>query len=85
MGELLINIPSMCPLIEEPIVWTREQRGGKVYHPFSPSIDRILNHLGYVKGNVWIVCHKANAMKNSGTAEDFAKIARNFENRVKQR
>jgi hypothetical protein len=76
--ELLINIPMVCPLLEEPIAWTREQRGGKQYHPFSPSIDRIRNDLGYVRGNVWIISHKANAMKHSGSAEDLAKIARNL-------
>ena len=43
------------------------------------------NDKGYVKGNVWIVCLKANAMKSSGTAKDLAKIARNLENRLKQR
>ena len=51
----------LCPLLEEPIAWTREQRGGKAYHPFSPSIDRICNDKGYVKGNEWIVCLKANS------------------------
>ena len=76
--ELLINIPMMCPLLEEPIAWTREQRGGKQNHPFSPSIDRIRNELGYVRGNVWIISRKANTMKNSGNAEDLAKIARNL-------
>jgi hypothetical protein len=33
---------------------------------------------GYVKGNVWIVSHKANSMKNSGNAEELANIARNL-------
>ena len=78
VDELLLNVPVMCPLLEAPIAWTREQRGGQQYHPFSPTIDRIRNELGYVRGNVWIVSHKANAMKNSGTAEDLAKIARNL-------
>ena len=55
-----------------------EEREWKPYHPFSPSIDRICNDKGYVKGNVWIVSHKANTMKNNGTAEEFAKIARNL-------
>jgi hypothetical protein len=68
----------VCPLLEEPLAWTVEDREGKAYHPFSPSIDRIRNELGYVRGNVWIVSHKANAMKNSGNAEEIAKIARNL-------
>ncbi len=68
----------MCPLLEKPIAWTREEREGGGLHPFSPSIYRIDNNKGYVKGNVWIVLHKANAMKNSGDAEELAKIARNL-------
>ena len=66
----------VCPLLEKPIAWTIEEREGKPYHTFSPSIDRICNDKGYVK--VWIVSHKANTMKNSGTAEEFANIARNL-------
>jgi hypothetical protein len=88
LEELLKNIPTVCPLLETPLAWTREERGGKQHHPFSPSIDRKCNDKGYVKGNVWIVSHKANTMKNSGTAEDLAKIARNLskeENRLKLR
>jgi hypothetical protein len=72
-------------LLEKPIAWTIEEREGKPYHTFSPSIDRICNDKGHVKGNVWIASHKANAMKSSGTAEDLAKISRNLENRLKQR
>ncbi len=78
LEELLANIPALCPLLDQPIAWTVEERGGKAYHPFSPSIDRIRNELGYVKGNVWIVSLKSNAMKNSGNAEELAKIARNL-------
>ena len=55
-----------------------QERGGKAYHPFSPSIDRKDNDKGYVKGNVWIVSHKANTMKSYGNAEELAKIARNL-------
>jgi hypothetical protein len=78
LEELLANIPMVCPLLEKPIAWTIEEREGKQYHPFSPSIDRKFNDKGYVKGNVWIVSHKANAMKNCGTAEEIAQIVRNL-------
>ena len=46
LEELLTNIPSLCPLFKKPIAWTREERGGKEYHPFMPSIDRIDNNKG---------------------------------------
>jgi hypothetical protein len=78
LEEFLKNIPMVCPLLEKPIAWTIEEREEKQYHPFSPSTDRICNDKGYVKGNVWIVSHKANAMKNTGTAEELAQIADNL-------
>ena len=37
----------------------------------SPSIDRIDNALGYVEGNVWWVCWRANEAKKDMLLEDF--------------
>ena len=46
LDELLSNIPETCPLLEKKLVWTRAEREGMSYDPYSPSIDRIHNHLG---------------------------------------
>lgn len=40
----------------------------------SPTLDRIDNTKGYVKGNVAVISHKANTMKGCGTAEEHEKI-----------
>ena len=40
----------------------------------SPTLDRIDNNLGYVKGNIKIISSKANRLKNNGTLEEFKKI-----------
>ena len=36
----------------------------------SPSIDRLDNTKGYVKGNVWVISTLANNMKNSAGFKD---------------
>jgi hypothetical protein len=40
----------------------------------SPSLNRIDNDKGYVKGNVEILSNRANRLINDGTLEEFRKI-----------
>ena len=72
-----IQIPERCPILNIPIV--REFRGGgnknKGPRATSPSIDRLDNTKGYVKGNIQIISHKANVMKNSATPEELLQFA----------
>ena len=35
--------------------------------PMSPSLDRQIPKLGYVQGNVAVISHKANSLKNDCT------------------
>lgn len=67
-----IVIPEICPLLEVPIVL-----GNADDYEYSPSIDRIDNSKGYVKGNVWIISKKANSMKNSATKEELTNFCKN--------
>ena len=39
-------------------------------HPDSPSFDRVDNMQGYIPGNVQIISHKANQIKNAGSIAD---------------
>lgn len=73
-----IVIPDMCPLLEIPIV---RRRGGHGPCDNSPSLDRIDNSKGYVKGNVWVISWLANKMKATATFEQMRTFARNVEAR----
>lgn len=54
-----ITIPAVCPILGIAIA---SSRGVK---PCSPSIDRIDPKKGYVKGNVRVISHRANALKSN--------------------
>jgi hypothetical protein len=69
-----IRIPKICPLLGIPI-----RRNNKVISFNSPSIDRINNDLGYVKDNIWIISHKANAMKSNASLSELQTLVRNLE------
>lgn len=55
-----IVIPELCPILGIPLTY-----GDGAPHAGSPSLDRINGPIGYVRGNVRVVSHKANACKNS--------------------
>jgi hypothetical protein len=67
-----ILIPKVCPIIAIDI--NKEVTGAP--RDDSPSLDRIDNTKGYVKGNVMVISHKANGMKHNATPEELIKFAR---------
>ena len=75
-----IVIPSVCPLLEIP-VFVNEGKGKP--RPNSPSLDRIDPSKGYVKGNVWVICLKANTIKSNATIEELKMLTNNFDSFLK--
>jgi hypothetical protein len=55
-----IVIPERCPVLGIPM--TR------------PSLDRIDNNKGYVKGNVRVISYRANVLKNDATVEELTLV-----------
>lgn len=50
---------------------------GKV-HPYAPSLDREIPHLGYTKGNVRIVAYQINVALSEFGVEQFDKMIRSY-------
>lgn len=74
-----IVIPEKCPALGLALRSGRGITGSDC----SPSLDRIDNSRGYVKGNVAIISFRANTLKNSATARELKLIADYVENRLK--
>lgn len=66
-----IIIPDLCPILNVKL-----KRGTK----YAPSIDRIDNNKGYIKGNILVISRLANMMKSSA---DLATLSIFCENAMK--
>lgn len=60
-----IEIPDVCPVLGIPLT-----KGDGKRHDGSPTIDRIDNTKGYVKGNVMVISYRANMIKNSASIQE---------------
>ena len=72
-----IVIPSNCPVLGIPLI----PFSGKFAHN-SPSIDRVDNDKGYVKGNILVVSFRANSLKKDATVDELQKLS-NFYSKLK--
>lgn len=62
-----IHIPELCPVFKKPL---KINEGGRSHNPYSPSLDKIIPSLGYVKGNVQVISLRANKMKSDASFEE---------------
>lgn len=64
-----VHVPMFCP------VFGTELKIGKGRpDDASPSLDKIIPALGYVRGNVWVISHRANRIKSDASLEDLEKL-----------
>ena len=66
-----ITPPEFCPVFGFKL----KRYSGKA-GPDSPSVDKIIPSLGYVKGNIQIISLKANMMKHDASKEDLERFAK---------
>jgi len=64
-----------CPIFHTPFVWGQSGLGKGKTRPDSPTLDRVLPELGYVKGNVVFLSYRANRIKDNGTMQEHYDIA----------
>lgn len=77
-----ICMPDICPVLGIQLKVLRVKQGGSrkgMCRQSSPSLDRIDNSKGYVKGNVIVISYKANTIKNNATLEELKKIVNFYE------
>jgi hypothetical protein len=66
-----IVIPNICPVLGIPIYKDISSNRGM---DNSPSLDRIDNSKGYVKGNVMVISFRANKLKGDASIDELKKI-----------
>lgn len=72
-----VTFPKVCPVLG--IELTYRVSGKRQFD--TPSLDRIDNTKGYIKGNVAIISWKANSLKRDGSLTDFESIVRYIKDR----
>jgi hypothetical protein len=73
-----IVIPDICPILGIKLF---KGHGKKCDN--SPTLDRIDNDKGYIKGNVIVVSNRANTIKSYGTYEEHIKVAEFLKSKLK--
>jgi hypothetical protein len=70
--------PSHCPVLGFKLDYVERsgQRGNQRLQPNWPSLDRWDSTKGYVPGNVFVISHRANTLKNSATYAEILKVAK---------
>lgn len=64
-----IVIPTHCPVLGIPLTISD---GNSTWN--SPSVDRTIPRLGYVKGNIAIISHRANSIKSDATSKELEMV-----------
>jgi len=68
-----LRVPNYCPILG---IRLRTAKDTPKKH--SPSLDRIDPDLGYVRGNVQVISHRANTLKNNGTLEELQLVVQHL-------
>ena len=68
-----IKIPKICPILETEIIYIEDNK-----NLYSPSVDKIIPELGYIKGNIRVISRKANMMKLNATKQELEIFSKNI-------
>lgn len=69
-----VIIPTHCPVLGIPLDCAAERHSDSL-----PSLDRIDNSKGYVKGNVWVISWRANCIKKDATLDELRALVKALE------
>ena len=62
-----IIVPRLCPILKTRLILFGKRDD-------APSIDKIINSKGYVRGNIKVISMKANRMKGAATIRQMERI-----------
>lgn len=68
----LVPFPSRCPVLGLELRY----EGLGLRQPNSPSLDRLIPELGYVRGNVLIISWRANNIRGDASASELRRVLR---------
>lgn len=77
LGDIVV--PDRCPYLDIPL-----NTYNSCKRDDSPTLDRVVPELGYVKGNVEVISERANRIKNDATPEELEKIATRYKRVVRE-
>lgn len=69
-----LEIPTLCPALGITLNSKWGSEGRTNTRDNTPSIDRIVPSLGYVKGNTRVISHRANRIKTDATREELLMV-----------
>jgi hypothetical protein len=75
LQDLIDIATDECPIFHTPFVWGSAKLGKGKTRPDTPTLDRILPELGYIKSNVVFLSYRANRIKDNGTMQEHYDIA----------
>ena len=70
-----IIVPNFCPLLGIPL---KPGKGARGPTDNSPSLDKIIPEIGYVRGNIVVISNRANRIKSDSSPEEMALLLRGF-------
>lgn len=66
--------PTHCPILGLELDYNKTVPGERKIRHSVPTLDRRTNALGYVKGNVFVISHRANRLKSDATVEELKAV-----------
>lgn len=75
-----LDFPDVCPVLGLRLSYAKPRGSKNRVEENAPTFDRIDPSKGYISGNVLIVSWRANRIKNDGTPDEHAKIAKFYRN-----
>lgn len=73
-----LYLPTHCPLLGLSL----DYKTCSDYNPNRASIDRIDSSKGYTQGNVWVICLRANMIKNDASIEELQMICDGLQKKI---